>query len=826
MDEGPLDTVLANAGFIRQLAGALARDESEADDVAQDALARALPPPRALAMDLRSWLAGITRNVFRMRRRTEARRLRREQRSARPEELPSAAEQAERLELLGRIAAALVDLDEPYRSTVVLRYHDGYSPPEIARLTDTPLNTVKTRLRRGLARLRDSLDAGRGPRKLRSALLLLAGQPAPRAAPAALTGAASLVLTGALLMSTKFKVVLAVLVVLSLSTVLILAPSGPAGPPPAPAAPGADPVPPAGGEPVGSGTSDAEPATAPDTAAIRAGTGESAAGTTGTVEGRVVDRGGRPVAGLKIQVSGGDHLSVAWLYGLAGGQTVLTDGEGNFRVSGLAGRRARILIRSAEYAHVEMVVAPGGDPVRIRLEPGQAIAGRVVDGATGQGIAGLPVLVRPAGEPRSTPRTVFAEDDGTFRIEGLGEGARALQFGYEVQGGTRDWEDYRIRTVTPVEVGTTDLVVELVRGLRIEGTVLDSEGNPAPARIHVQLTGRTPDGRMDYEFRRYTATREGGVFRFGGLPEGRNHVAIRPETAADPHRGLTITAADAPEVPAGTRDLVIRMARGRAIEGRVENEVGEPLGPPGVLYVFPTGSQVGSPGTVMAIVAADGTFCTSALSDAVTWDVYVTGFAGHGSVVRERVLAGASDLVITLPRTGRITGRVLDAEGRPVTAGVPVLARAEGADPTAEFAITMGATNAEGGFAVECLGEYAYTLRAGAGETNFRVGAPVTGVRPGTEGVELRVEEGIEFSARLLDAGGLPQRTHLIQARRPGDDSFLAHRAAIDNDEGRFTLRGLEPGRLRIWAFFDGANVLLGEFDVPATDVEIRLPPR
>jgi RNA polymerase sigma-70 factor, ECF subfamily len=57
---------------------------------------------------------------------------------------------------------ALAGLDEPYREVVALRFFGERSLEEIATLTDRPLGTVKTHLRRGLIRLRESLEPGGG----------------------------------------------------------------------------------------------------------------------------------------------------------------------------------------------------------------------------------------------------------------------------------------------------------------------------------------------------------------------------------------------------------------------------------------------------------------------------------------------------------------------------------------------------------------------------------------------------------------------------------------------------------------------------------------
>jgi len=92
----------------------------------------------------------------------QSRRARRERVASRPENLPSAAEVAARLELQRAVADAVHALDEPYRSAIVHRYYDDRTPTEIAERLGVPVRTVETRLRRGLERLRARMDALHG----------------------------------------------------------------------------------------------------------------------------------------------------------------------------------------------------------------------------------------------------------------------------------------------------------------------------------------------------------------------------------------------------------------------------------------------------------------------------------------------------------------------------------------------------------------------------------------------------------------------------------------------------------------------------------------
>jgi RNA polymerase sigma-70 factor (ECF subfamily) len=64
---------------------------------------------------------------------------------------------ADRSELRSRLEAALMELDEPYRSIVVMREIQGLAYEEIARALNMPLGTIKVYLHRARRRLRESM---------------------------------------------------------------------------------------------------------------------------------------------------------------------------------------------------------------------------------------------------------------------------------------------------------------------------------------------------------------------------------------------------------------------------------------------------------------------------------------------------------------------------------------------------------------------------------------------------------------------------------------------------------------------------------------------
>jgi RNA polymerase sigma-70 factor (ECF subfamily) len=154
-------------------------DHAEAEDAAQEAFVTAY---RSLAMwrsdgPFGAWL---TRIAVRISLRQAGRRRTVAWRAPTPglaaDTAPSSADRAAdreamaaanrtdpaalslRSERATEIRDAVTALPEPYREVVAMRFFGEASLDEIARETGRPLGTVKTHLRRGLARLRDQLE--------------------------------------------------------------------------------------------------------------------------------------------------------------------------------------------------------------------------------------------------------------------------------------------------------------------------------------------------------------------------------------------------------------------------------------------------------------------------------------------------------------------------------------------------------------------------------------------------------------------------------------------------------------------------------------------
>jgi len=153
-----VDALLAKDPWLRREARRRARDPEAAEDLVQEVWVAALDRRPACDRELEPWLQRVLDNRCARSRRDRARRP-----QSAEDALGSAAGGAaadDELWMRERHAhlRTLVDaLEEPYRTTLAMRFFDERTVAEIARLTTEPRATISTRLRRGLGRLRRSL---------------------------------------------------------------------------------------------------------------------------------------------------------------------------------------------------------------------------------------------------------------------------------------------------------------------------------------------------------------------------------------------------------------------------------------------------------------------------------------------------------------------------------------------------------------------------------------------------------------------------------------------------------------------------------------------
>lgn len=170
-----------HSAWVRRLARRLLDDDGQADDLTQEAWLVLRRQPAGTIADLRAWLGGVVRRIARRTREREVARRDASRRAAERGELappraPSTEQVLEAEATRRAVVEAVLSLDEPYRSTLLLHFYEELPPNEIARRLDVPGSTVRTRLQRGLARVRAKLGERdpRGEAGMRASLWILA----------------------------------------------------------------------------------------------------------------------------------------------------------------------------------------------------------------------------------------------------------------------------------------------------------------------------------------------------------------------------------------------------------------------------------------------------------------------------------------------------------------------------------------------------------------------------------------------------------------------------------------------------------------------------
>ena len=142
---------------LRRFARYLARDADHADDLVQETLIRALGalPQLDPEGNLRAWLYTILRNVlrgeWRRRRRSPVRH------DLDPDSVPEAGQKGGQFEsaALAELAVAVRRLPPRFREVLMLCGVEGFDYEEAASVLGVPVGTIRSRLSRARAMLKE-----------------------------------------------------------------------------------------------------------------------------------------------------------------------------------------------------------------------------------------------------------------------------------------------------------------------------------------------------------------------------------------------------------------------------------------------------------------------------------------------------------------------------------------------------------------------------------------------------------------------------------------------------------------------------------------------
>jgi RNA polymerase sigma factor (sigma-70 family) len=702
-----LEGLLDDDRWIRRLARGLVADRATADDLAQDTWVAALEAREGRAA--RPWLGRVLRNAWKDGLRRRARRARREEGAARAEGTPGADELVAELELRERVARALRELEEPYRSALVRRYFRDESLSAIARQENVAVSTIHERIERGLERLRQRLDAEHGGRRGAWAVTMLALARRPGAAIGPLEVAT---------MTVGLKTAV-VLTVLGSAAAWWFSDAERAG--------GTDPL------PAAPEVAESAPAPAPRTAeplepaetrealpATPFVPSPALALTNGPeIVGRVVTTANEPVSGVELVMNRSDAEPLRTTSAF----------DGSFVLEVAAGEESN-RVRCADPRFVTLVAGAPGEERLVIVGAAVGFSGTVVEEG-GVPITGAALTfhlraslfrelgLQAAAADAQTGWGTTSDATGRFALAGLAGGALV---GLEVRA-----LGYLQRDVDLAAEGDGHMSIVLERDTRVlefAGRVLSPDQLPfAGARVSAG--------------REIVTSAADGTFVLSSPPDTGHFVqdeggTWRPEVSATV-RVIALAPGRAPALqefprtdPPGEVVLVLGQEP-LSIAGRVLDPAGEPISGvivwPRALTAFgrvPRGldgvldreltveEELCGTGVHGAVTATDGSFALGCLLD-LPYDLDL--FDSHTAMrtSREGVAAGTLGLEIVLtpePGTRRVAGRVISSGGEP-RSGVMIKPRRTGnwnqQPPQLAGGEYWRETDAEGRFEFEAL---------------------------------------------------------------------------------------------------------------------------
>ncbi len=533
----------------------------------------------------------------------------------------------------------------------------------------------------------------------------------------------------------------------------------------------------------------------------------------GRIVGRVRNPDGRPLAEAVVTVRSIGKQGVAPRH-------VTTNRDGLFAVEGVVDGVFHVTVVIPGHGSASVRTTPGSD-LKLTVHPLSQLAGIAVERGTDRPVANLLIEARPSLSPQAGRAWVaYTDSDGHFRVELPANASYVVRYGHRMRDGeTVNW--IRVTTAA-LRAGRDDLRFEVSRGLDIAGEIRMEDGTLVTRPVPVVALAITPEGSPDYGNRRRVDSKD-GAFRIRGLAPGRYKVTIEPPAPAYGEETPFLAAKTLDGVEAGTENLQVVLSGGQAIAGTLIDEDGQAVTTRGLVFMMPHGKQPGSQEMVYAQLDGKGGFKSPPLDPSTPHRVVANGFRGFMQTNLERVFPGPDPLTITLKKGLFISGRVIDADGAAVAAGIGVVAQAIDGEPGKGTTYLWTYTDRSGHFHLNGLGPFTFSVSAGGGASGYVPRTYGNKVKTGTKDLVLTVEAGVPFSGRLVDAAGKPLKTHSLNAisvppRGP------TNWTKIENEEGRFRFPGVPKGKIRIGVTIGSTYIPLGEYEAPAEDIVLTVP--
>lgn len=513
-----------------------------------------------------------------------------------------------------------------------------------------------------------------------------------------------------------------------------------------------------------------------------------------TVSGVVRDARSDPVAGAQVQVEGSQSEF-----------PVFTDSEGRFKADCVA-PSGRVVATASAPGHppgrsepFEVTEGAEVKDIEILLRPGATVVGNVRS-ASGEPLRGAMVRVVNGKLEEGNPWGFQAFDqaerwpvdpNGGFRITGVPVDEQGVvTVRADAEGHLPSW-DNDVRVAVEQETGGVNII--LTAALEIAGRVESTTGEKVGgAMVHAQYRGTAQ--QRAWQFVTGTGgnpvaqTDGSGRFVLKGLKEGNYQLWAQAPGFSAGNRVSTQT---------GAGDVLLSLAEGKSISGRLVDEEGRPM--PGLPVTAQKTDRSADQewwwwGGSQAYSGPDGTFEIRDLADGV-YDLTVSAMWQWGRDVNvedtkeQGVSAGRDDVEIVVHAGRVIEGSVKDWSGTPVRSGW-VSAQFEASDGNSWRDSRWGRMNADGTFRLAGLRAGSYTVWVyGAFKPNQQ-----KGVASGTKNVEIEVEPSLVLGGRVLDPGGLTLAAgYNVRIRKPGTENWQWTQVVMPGD-GTFLLLAIGEG--------------------------------
>ena len=461
-----------------------------------------------------------------------------------------------------------------------------------------------------------------------------------------------------------------------------------------------------------------------------------------------------------------------------------------------------------------------------------ALSGSVVNSVTGESVGHA--LVRIDG---SSQRTVFADGEGHFQIEGLPPGmvtVSAQKPGYFSPQELRGRADNGL-----VTVGTTDSVVlKLTPQSAISGRITDATGQPIE-HMPVRLTAKPlREGRKHWEPRGQQQTDEDGRYRFANLMPGTYYLAAGPSSddthlLAGTERPKTGYASMYyPGVPDLASASPIQLAAGQHAEADFSMSAGPVYHVTGTVAGYPPHQGVG----VMFLSQSGDDLSLPARFNMETGGFDVDSVPPGGYVVKafsradpDRLLRAEARLnvaasvenlhlvlgpAISIPVVVRMESRASSNPGTGAAAiqGPPLSVRLLSTDPTAPESYSIVRNNSgtysavlqnvePGKYSVDLIPWSTWYVQAAQyGQTNLLYDDLSIASAGQTYPMEIVLrDDGATLTGSVKSPDGTGAQATVVAVPEPA--SRVSAKVAYSSLQNGFTFNGLAPGEYLIYAF-------------------------